>query len=61
MVLLFECFPLIPQVNHPPTYYAVMRMIVGMATSRTTLKSFLSDVGMCIKTHSNLVYDVQCI
>ena len=45
LVLLFECFPLIPPVHHKPTYYAVVRMVMGIATSRTTLKTFLSHVG----------------
>ena len=45
MVLLFECFPHIPAVKQTPTAYAVMRMIMGIATNRTALKKFLSYIG----------------
>ena len=48
MVLLFEILPHLPPAVHMPTYYAVMRLILGVADNRTALKSFLSHIGMCI-------------
>ena len=51
MVLLFEVFPHIPLDMHMPTYYAVMRLILGVADNRTSLKSFLSHIGVCVCVH----------
>ena len=45
MVLLFEYFPLLPPVSHKPVFFAVMKMILGMATNWSTLKTFLSQIG----------------
>ena len=47
MVLLFEVLPRLPPAMHMPTYYAVMRLILGVADNRTALKNFLSHVGVC--------------
>ena len=45
MILLFECFPHVPPSNHKATYFAVVRLILGISGNRTTLKTFLSHVG----------------
>ena len=45
MVLLFEVLPRLPPDLQMPTYYAVMRLILGVAANRSALKSFLSHVG----------------
>ncbi|CAI8051259.1 DNA-dependent protein kinase catalytic subunit [Geodia barretti] len=44
MVLLFEVLPRLPPDLQMPTYYAVMRLILGVAANRSALKSFLSHV-----------------
>ena len=45
MVLLFEVLPRLPPDLTMPTYYAVMRLIIGVAGNRSALKSFLSHIG----------------
>ena len=45
MVLLFECYPLLPPVTHKPVYFAVLKLILGLSTNWTTLKAFLSQIG----------------
>ena len=49
MVLLFEVLPHFPPNLNMPTYYAVMRLILGVADDRTALKSFLSHIGVCVR------------
>ena len=64
MVLLFEILPHLPPAVHMPTYYAVMRLILGVADNRTALKSFLSHIGMCISlcihVHVYIVLYLHC-
>ena len=45
MVMLFEVLPHLPPTLHNPTYYSVMRLILGVARNMSTLKSFLSHFG----------------
>ena len=47
MVLLFQVLPHLPPDLHMPTYYAVMRLIVGVTANRNILQSFLSHIGVC--------------
>ena len=49
MVLLFECYPLLPPVTHKPVYFAVLKLILGLSTNWTTLKAFLSQIGECVE------------
>ena len=49
MVLLFEYFPLLPPILHKPVFFAVMKMILGMAANWSTLKTFLSQIGELVE------------
>jgi hypothetical protein len=45
MILLFECFPLLPQGYRKQTFFAILKLILGISSNRATLKTFLSHVG----------------
>ena len=45
MVLLFECLPLLAPGYRKQTFFAVLKLILGISPNRTALKTFLSHVG----------------
>ena len=45
MVLFFESLPVLPPGYRKQTFFAVLKLILGISPNRTALKTFLSHVG----------------
>ena len=54
MALLFECLPLLPPGYRKQTFFAVLKLILGISPNRTALKTFLSHVGKLVCVHYTL-------